>query len=97
MLYQRAGTEFIDPASPVGRAPLNLVNVNLGLRARSGGWQIDGWVQNLFNQTYAHIAFPTHSRPVTRTFIWARRGPMAASSRLADHGQGAGLNPCPDP
>ena len=36
-----------------------LVNANLGLKSLSGGWQIEGWVQNLFDKDYISQHFNT--------------------------------------
>jgi outer membrane receptor protein involved in Fe transport len=50
---------FTNPVNDLTQKGFALVNANLGLKSLSAGWQIEGFVQNLFNQDYVTSHFNT--------------------------------------
>ena len=57
--YQYTSTQQISTASNAVQGPLSLVNANLGFKIPDSNLLVEGWVQNLFNETYFTQAFPT--------------------------------------
>lgn len=57
--YQYSSSQFINTASTARRGAIGLVNGNIGIKSASGGWQIEGWVQNAFNKDYVALSFNT--------------------------------------
>ncbi len=57
--YQYTSSQFINAAGNDTRKPLSLVNANLGFKLPGRNLLIEGWVQNLFDETYFSQAFPT--------------------------------------
>lgn len=50
---------FTNPVNDLTQKGFALVNANLGLKSLSAGWQIEGYVQNLFNKAYVTSHFNT--------------------------------------
>ena len=57
--YMYSSTQLINNASLVTERSVSLVNANLGFNLPQSGLNVEGWVQNLFNKTYAAAAFNT--------------------------------------
>ena len=57
--YQYTGPQLYNTASLVRRSAVSLVNANLGIKSGRGGWQVEAWVQNLFDKIYGTFAFNT--------------------------------------
>lgn len=57
--YQFSSSQFINTASGARRGDIGLVNANLGFKEADGAWQVEAWVQNLFDKTYAMNSFNT--------------------------------------
>ena len=57
--YQYTSTQQISTASGAVQGPVSLVNANLGFKLPETNLLVEGWVQNLFNETYFTQAFPT--------------------------------------
>lgn len=57
--YQYTSSQMINSAGTSMQGPLSLVNANLGFKIPEKNLLIEGWVQNLFNETYFTQAFPT--------------------------------------
>jgi len=57
--YQYTSSQMINAAGSEMRGPLSLVNANLGFKLPGRNLLIEGWVQNLFDETYFGQAFPT--------------------------------------
>lgn len=57
--YQYSSSQYINTSSDAKRGNVGIVNANIGLKSDGGGWQVEGWIQNAFNKTYATLAFDT--------------------------------------
>lgn len=57
--YQYSSSQFINTASSARRGAAGVVDANFGLKSEGGGWQIEGWIQNAFDKTYATLSFNT--------------------------------------
>ncbi|MCW1384745.1 TonB-dependent receptor [Novosphingobium sp. KCTC 2891] len=57
--YQYSGSQLINTAGTEAQKAVSLVNANLGFKLPKQGLTVEGWVQNLFDQTYFTAAFNT--------------------------------------
>lgn len=57
--YMYSSSQLINSASLTRERPVHLVNANLGFALPNSGLNVEGWVQNLFNKTYAAATFNT--------------------------------------
>lgn len=57
--YQYMSPQLLNTASLFRRSSASLVNANFGIKSERGGWQVEAWVQNLFDKTYSTFAFNT--------------------------------------
>ncbi len=57
--YQYTSSQNISSASSAVQGSLSLVNANLGVKLPGSNLLVEGWVQNLFDETYFTQAFPT--------------------------------------
>ncbi|NML96265.1 TonB-dependent receptor [Novosphingobium olei] len=55
--YQYTGKQFVNTAGTEVQGAVSLVNANLGFKLPKSGLTVEGWVQNLFDETYFTAAF----------------------------------------
>ncbi|MEW4467853.1 TonB-dependent receptor [Parasphingorhabdus sp. JC815] len=57
--YQYSSSQFINTASSTKRGGVGIMNGNIGIKSVDSGWQLEGWIQNMFNKTYTNLSFNT--------------------------------------
>src|SRR5690606_21885577 len=52
MDYERRGKQYWEPNNIVARDPVDLVRARIGIESVEGGWSLNAWANNLFNERY---------------------------------------------
>lgn len=57
--FEYSGAQFLSTSSTTKRGGVGTLNLNVGIKSESGGWNLEGWVQNFFDERYATYGFST--------------------------------------
>ncbi len=57
--FEYSGAQFLSTSSNVTRGEIGTLNLNAGIKSEKGGWNLEAWVQNFFDERYPVYAFST--------------------------------------